>query len=983
MDLNNKAYPTYKHLDNLERFIADFFKISEVNELLTNNIVTSMIERSVEYCRLKKDGLISGSMIGQGGIGEISTMTITEDSSGQPMKGMILSLKQCGGFEPFYIDLIAKINKHSMGAEFKRSVIGDWATVSDPIAEAIFGQMLGHLYDMGICPFYNKFIGLYGCPGEEGKYNFSIISEKNDINMFKLYQKENGSLHHETIINSPDVLINILFQFIYATYIGKYYYGMTHHDTHMGNIMFKYINNETISLTGMTPSEYIYQGVNISDKKYFLMRVPEKDIGIEDDTRDKYVVIKNTGLLLKIIDYGIMTASMDKSRVEKYRSYGINLGVDDDIVKNARPEQLEESLKNLGDDETKYITKDLDFLMSNIYMYMNYGLDINAYTPLSEYTQDKANEAHARFSLLIDSLDNFARLYYGLNVSMKDLLLATNNMQPGVSRDGKLKPSYTKRNDAGLRNNYFESIKSNNNNVNDFTKPEDLMHGLVNVCKQIGHTKVVWNNRCRFDPEEIVIYYLEDEIGLVESLDDNNSMVFSPEIQKRIEKQNNLEKFLNSNEQVKSICSSEGNGSKACVNNIAIRDKYDPNNLVEKRLLSRLYDNALYDKDNRRLNKIDLDMLGTNFLIENNNLFKIYALQINPGALKMDKNEKGAMVYRYYQSWLDFKGVKDEWKDEYIQNVNINIVKIRKNTMSHLNYGKSIWAGKNELVKNGKNGFVVNGGYFIVPQNINMLTDHIIDNTSLQYPIGFSYDKNHLGKSGTYLPIPNAYRKHFGVVYSMGGDVQVMDYDRFLSYHQKSYMTTKELTVDGTARNITQEVILMSGGGAKTGVPIISDGTNASYDYAFCVGPALIRGGEVVFDNDVMLQDTFENEDGVKYVVMPTAQSNNMFRSNDGEANMAYGMRHSNRFMVHNIIARDNNGDILFFLIEGRGYDAPGLDRVQAAYLVNKFNVMEAYSMDGGFSANVVYRDSNDNGFKYLLRDPEKRRLGVSVVFHN
>ncbi len=53
-------------------------------------------------------------------------------------------------------------------------------------------------------------------------------------------------------------------------------------------------------------------------------------------------------------------------------------------------------------------------------------------------------------------------------------------------------------------------------------------------------------------------------------------------------------------------------------------------------------------------------------------------------------------------------------------------------------------------------------------------------------------------------------------------------------------------------------------------------------------------------------------------------------------------MRHSHRYMVHNILALDAIGRPYFIFCEGRGFDSPGLDRVQLANLISVFGMKTA-----------------------------------------
>ncbi len=43
-------------------------------------------------------------------------------------------------------------------------------------------------------------------------------------------------------------------------------------------------------------------------------------------------------------------------------------------------------------------------------------------------------------------------------------------------------------------------------------------------------------------------------------------------------------------------------------------------------------------------------------------------------------------------------------------------------------------------------------------------------------------------------------------------------------------------------------------------------------------------------------------------------------------------------------------------------FDSPGLDRVQLANLISVLGMKTAVSLDGGFSANAVYKDCDNSG---------------------
>ncbi len=192
----------------------------------------------------------------------------------------------------------------------------------------------------------------------------------------------------------------------------------------------------------------------------------------------------------------------------------------------------------------------------------------------------------------------------------------------------------------------------------------------------------------------------------------------------------------------------------------------------------------------------------------------------------------------------------------------------------------------------------------------------------------------------------------------------------------------------------------MNTGGDLGRYPLLKDefkDTNKTneYDWAFCSGPILVWDKTIVFDLDTMLttQFTIDSDDtpylqGVQhprlnstYRLLPNAPNNFMFRTEAiGDAIGAYGSRHSNRIGIHSILATTKEGGVMSFMVEGRGYDAPGLDRVQVAHLVNKFNIINAISLDGGFSANAVFKVKGREKM-WLQSDPEKRHVGLSISF--
>ncbi len=97
----------------------------------------------------------------------------------------------------------------------------------------------------------------------------------------------------------------------------KSYYGMVHFDTQHRNLMATYIHNRDIKITEKIQSPYIYQGEDICNKSFFLFQThltsQNPRLNQNGANVPVFICIKNTGLLLKIIDYGVCVSYLNRS----------------------------------------------------------------------------------------------------------------------------------------------------------------------------------------------------------------------------------------------------------------------------------------------------------------------------------------------------------------------------------------------------------------------------------------------------------------------------------------------------------------------------------------------------------------------------------------------------------------------------------------------------------------------------------------------
>ena len=983
----------HKKIDNIERFLANFWKIfpNLTSSNFNDNVIQPFLQNSLNFCELLSNNTIGfyGYPLGSGANGYVGILRINEDDKEEQVYGIILSKKQSDGFESFYVPVILKNTTNSKPINMNWEIISvpkrgftdnrltRIFTVFDPITEIIFGGMLGFLYDSGICPGFSKYFGSYACPtSPKNMYNISIISEKSNITFKDLLQRVSGPGSNPVI--STEILYNLLFQFIYTVYVGKYYLGFSHYDTHLQNVMITYLNN-TINIPGQTPIEYIYKGEKINNKKYIVFKHPELING-----RECYIAIKNQGLLLKIIDYGACASYLYSSQSKIIRERVGGPPIDFAITKDAESQKFvsDNAFERGVNFPSVRNTHEIQYLLNNLYEYVSKGMDViyNTNNPEQPYNND-----------YIEQLINFSGMFFDNDIN------GINNVRNVISRDPirssmQKNPWYniTRNRDVGL-------------DIPAFNDVNELLNGLIRICRALNH-------RHHFKDSNKSIYYLENDINPLD-INESNSLILDPT---RLTN-NNMYKFIETEYNYQIPCS---RGDQPSCEQI---DKWDPNTLLEKPLLSST--NILFNPDGK-LDNILLENNLNNYLRQGNDHLKIYSIQINPSGVVSSKSDPEDFVYRSYQQWINFKNITDK-EGKYIPTVHINISILNPTNIdffitSKYNYNGNIgglWEISQDKYFNQFNTyFITNGGYFTINSNIqNQLTaNKLVNGAALNQmdvfnPIGFYYNKDDIKNSGTTIPVPKPYKNYFAFITKRNNVLAIENYNDFYSQFKHIQIPLLYELDDGTFYATTQDIIEVRNGVNNTygGNPIlrnnsILDPTDKNLEFAFCSGPLLVRDGVVVFDFNTMINKQFAIvDDDIPNRVQPRgvapnkptnltsykiiygnyAHNNYMFKSGENtDTNQMYGMRHSNRLMVHNVLGIKNNGEIIFIMTEGRGYSALGLDRVQLANIVQKFNIKDAVSLDGGFSANAIYK-IDENPKKYLLDDPEHRALGISMIF--
>lgn len=356
----------YKSFDSSQYVFETIWKeFPNISTSIENNVIKNKIlNSSKEFCNLTKKKYFSLKYLSEGGFGDVATIGINNKN----IKAAIFSVGRNGKNNLFYVDTIIKIGKQHIKSRIYENYDNN-LSITDPLSDMICGSILGHLYDIGVCPFITKYFGTYMCENNE----ISMISERSDFELRSIL-----SLERKNRI-TPLELKNILCQYNYCLFILKSYFGAVHFDSHLRNIM----------LTDISSKDYFYQGINLRNVKYILFEIDEENM----------VCLKRTNYLLKLIDYGTMSFDFNQSKHQRFRK---NLRIETDfgdIKKIGAEEALVLSRTN-----TSYAnTVDIMFTLINLYEYFANGLD--------SVSNRKINEEY------LNIIDNFSIYLIGISMT--------------------------------------------------------------------------------------------------------------------------------------------------------------------------------------------------------------------------------------------------------------------------------------------------------------------------------------------------------------------------------------------------------------------------------------------------------------------------------------------------------------------------------------------------------------------------------------
>jgi hypothetical protein len=316
--------------------------------------------------------------------------------------------------------LVVKTNRQAIDS-IKLKFFDNIFIVDEHVAELAFASLIKALFESGACPFYVHYFGYFLNPPK-----MYIFSEKCNFEFSHILKRQKDGL--SIVQRIPNLLINCIFQFIYAVYIYKSYFNMVHFDTHIRNVMLE------------TSCKGQYKNLNWSNCKYIIFR---------DSRTKKAIVIKNYGFIVKILDFGLCFAELSHS------SY-----VDCSLSVRSRI-----CAEKYISTTSKSNTIDIMYFLLHVYQYMNFGLDKNFGSCTTNFLSDRIH-----YSEMLTQINDFSNFYFG-----KPFSHFAGQNTPDRNGEGKIL-YILKNHDVGIENPRFDTVNG-------------LMEQLLNVCKKIGFCK--------------------------------------------------------------------------------------------------------------------------------------------------------------------------------------------------------------------------------------------------------------------------------------------------------------------------------------------------------------------------------------------------------------------------------------------------------------------------------------------------------------
>ncbi|BAU80172.1 divergent serine/threonine protein kinase [Tokyovirus A1] len=827
-------------------------------------------------------------------------------TSGKKFRLKQISFNHEGGWRVYWVPAFAKRTHKARAQPLICNMQQKTLVLTDPLYEAIVSSFLSNLFDLGVLPCFSKVFGTEFCESEQRKYTATVLMESSGESFRKLVRTKGGISGFS--VGDYLAFFALLFRDLETA---KSLIGFYHADLHPDNVLVKSVGSPTTDEKGAE----LYDGKPWAEAEFIVEELPTGN----------FFVIQNNSKIPKVIDYGLTVVRFSKSSGALY------------------PE-----------------LKRRDFAVSN---------EAKIYEMANRCKESLLDE---------QGLKNFEAIFFLLNI-LFDCEKISLGMYPGVVLDGGLYDA-TKAtllafgiNENSIKRAFAKKAEA----VRRASTPEEAQRIWFNE-RDVGNSSLKTSTEAvsslvpsvnfRGRTFHVFTKKLErpSEAQLSAILDSPSTIVVPHVPNARVQSSNTETKFR----------SEILRYSKECVEGKSTElfgEGYIVDKNRKKECAIKLVESLNNDQEFLLPKITSLSPSLAQVVPFARKEFETYGSEVcsifsRPLFPNIQTEISDIFVYKQYQRLLNFKSPSEKLWGRPMRTVRCSFVGLSRRARCSLSTGKRLQQRITKNVLDGSAALCVNGGYFVVQQNIaNSLTPGL---KGKEYsPIGYYFDGT--SKSGTTLPVPPPYRDWFVAVTVKGGKLGMERLPEFEKKHKLRSVPFRVLTEGRETLEFSQTVI--------------AESRNDIYDQCFCSGPILIWGGKRVFDENTMLNSEFSLQDGRKYKVFDAAKNTKMWFSEQGETQFPYGQRHSANFQIHNIMVLLKDGSFGFFFFEGRGYDALGTDRVQVAKAIELFfggNVLHAVSLDGGFSANAVVTKEGDAP-RWLLPDPEKRKLGVSMLFEN
>lgn len=976
----------YKYINDIERLLATIWSsyptvyIREVSEFNEDSILSPLTLISNEICEGLNNGNIIIRSFQKGAVGQVGPMLMLQNGEYLTLSVHNISISQNGTWIPYYTKVLAK---NSIKPEFmfirvdKNDNIIRY-TSNNFIHESIIGGLVSNLFDIGVCPHLTKIYGLYVCPFENyiDMYSNVTLIDENTVRFYDIfsgiYKYDNNTLTEKYLdifldINKWDIMIWMM-QSAQTFFIMKYYYGIVHFDTHQQNTMLTKVkqNLDTIRSEDDVTAMY-YGGKNMQEVDYIQYELPFYD----SNGNAYYIVVENNGYIFRLIDYGLTYSDFGKSVNNKDTPMIFMANKEIYMVPTLANEALEQGKH--GDIEYNFTAYNMLFQLQKIIINDTLPENIrykalNLYNEIKPFLSSTINNYEQNVTRVDDS--NRTWTYETLLYSDR-WFMAIRDVGTTTDITSSLKNIYNYLNNIGMTRGNIGFITRKGvipNNVNT----ERILTIPINTSNNVRNKDLYsrFNTAAKLYYDVCVIN--KNEVDGMEGYKNYlvNNIYPDVEVTGRDD-----------------LCEL---GSRS-VNSL------NPNNTVRKSLFGNNVtpSSKIWDLNTIRKN-IKILELG-DFLIYDLNSVRIYSLEFYPDTYNMGVIAKEQYLnFKITQRMLDFNPPNTFLQNRLMSKVTIHLIYYDNNNgdVSIIN-GDDLYTNCIYSLSNYNRGIVINGNYFVVMGNIkNPLTPGLED--YLRSPIGYYYNQYDNELNGTVLPIPQAYREDWCTVYIHNNKINLIRLTDFYRKHRTIKRVANYQLVDDDGNNIRGQE-----GFYQTEVEVIALNDNNdpitiepfNYDYAFDTGPILIWNGQLIMSQNKMVNKEFRlnmidnppindtiASDYDRYKVFPYAYNTKMYYNEPGEKSnyFIYGQRHSNSLINRSVLCETYDGYILFVLLEGRGYETLGLDSPQLTELISKFNVKNAVSLDSGFSVNCVIK--NDKNIKWLIPDPEKRPMGISIA---